>query len=301
MQILAWMAKKALKVLRKTYYSLFLQKDNLCREQIVNNQNHTIMKKLYLIALMAVVALAVSAQQRVVLNTVSGSNLQRYNGVECQISANRYLFQGWNTIALPFELSASEVNEIFGADCRLERLVAADGDANNVVLYFQDCKAEGLQANVPYILYYTGENANKNIRKLATIHDEAASISFNVRNSGETISMVGTKKHIDGVGFYGVLAADNAEARFVKVDESKNGFYATRCYIELSSGNDVQLITRHLAAGEISGIADIVSSNQIVDVYNISGMKVASGISASQVNKLQPGVYVINGQKVLVR
>lgn len=259
------------------------------------------MKKIYLIALMAVLSLAVSAQQRVVLNTVNGTNLQRYDGTECLISANRYVFQGWNTIALPFELSTNELNELFGADCRLEKLVAAEGNANSVVLYFQDCKAEGLQANVPYILYYTGENTSKKIQKLATIIDENASISINLRNSGETVTMVGTKKHIDGVGFYGVLAADNTEATFVKVDETKSGFYATRCYMTLSSGNDAQLVTRHLAAGEISGIAEIAASSEKVDVYNLSGAKVASGIRASQVGRLQPGVYVVNGQKVIVK
>ena len=259
------------------------------------------MKKFYLIALMAVLSLAATAQQRVVINTYSGTNLQRYDGVECQVSANRFLFQGWNTLSLPFSLTASEVNEFFGADCRLERLVAAEGDASNVVLYFQDCKAEGVQANVPYILYYTGENANKRIQKLATITDENSTVTFDVPNSGQTVQMVGVKSHISGVGYYGVLAADNGEARFVKVDESKNGFYATRCYIALSSGNDAQLVTRHLAAGEVLGIAAVAAAGQQVDVYNLSGVKVASGISASQVSKLQPGVYVVNGQKVLVR
>ena len=259
------------------------------------------MKKIYLIALMAVMTLAASAQQRVVLNTGSGTNLEKYDGMECQVTANRYLFHGWNTIALPFDLTTEELNDCFGADCRLEKLVAAETEASSVVVYFQDCKAEGLKADVPYILYYNGENGSRKIAKVATIYNENAVISYDVRNAAETVSMVGVKKHIDGVGYYGVLAADNAEAKFVKVDKSKNGFYATRCYVTLSSGNDTQLVTRHLAAGEIAGISDVVVGNTKVDVYNISGAKVATGIKASQVNKLQPGIYVINGQKVLVR
>lgn len=259
------------------------------------------MKKFYLIALMAVMTLAASAQQRVVINTGSGTNLEKYDGVQCQVTANRYLFHGWNTLALPIDLTAEELNECFGADCRLEKLVFAESEAGSVVLYFQDCKAEGMQANVPYILYYNGENGSRKIAKLATIVNDNAIVSFDVRNSSETVSMVGVKKHIDGVGYYGVLAADNAEAKFVKVDEAKSGFYATRCYVTLSSGNDTQLVTRHLAAGEIAGISDVVAGNERVDVYNISGAKVATGIKASQVSKLQPGIYVVNGQKVLVK
>ena len=64
------------------------------------------MKKFYLIALMAVMTLAASAQQRVVINTGSGTNLEKYDGVQCQVTANRYLFHGWNTLALPIDLIA---------------------------------------------------------------------------------------------------------------------------------------------------------------------------------------------------
>ena len=171
------------------------------------------MKKFYLIALMAVMTLAASAQQRLVLNTGSGTNLEKYDGVQCQVSVNRYLFHGWNTISLPFELTADEINECFGADCRLEKLVAAENDANNVVIYFQDCKKEGIKANVPYILYYNGENGYGKITKVATIANDNAVLACDVKNSSETVSMVGVKKHIYGVGYYGVLAADNAEFR----------------------------------------------------------------------------------------
>ena len=102
------------------------------------------MKKFYLIALMAVMTLAASAQQRVVINTGSGTNLEKYDGVQCQVTANRYLFHGWNTLALPIDLTTEELNECFGADCRLEKLVFAESKAGSVVLYFQDCKAEGM-------------------------------------------------------------------------------------------------------------------------------------------------------------
>ena len=85
------------------------------------------------------------------------------------------------------------------------------------------------------------------------------------------------------------------------VDEAKSGFYATRCYVKLDSGAEKKLNTMHLAANEVTGISQVVASGAKVDVYNISGVKVASGMSAEQVNKLQPGIYVVNGQKVAVK
>lgn len=259
------------------------------------------MKKFYLIAIMAVATLTASAQQSLNISTYSGTNLQKYDGTECKVNVNRYVFTGWNTIAMPFEMTEAELNETFGSDCKLEKLVAAESDMNGMKIFFQDCKAEGLQANTPYILYYTGENGNKKIAKTATVLAGEAAISINARGSNEVVTMAAAQTHLDGVGFYGVLAADNSDAKFVAVDDAKGGFYATRCYVKLSEGNTTPLFTIHLAAGEITGISEIASSNKKIDVYNISGMKVASGIKASELSNMQPGIYVVNGQKVLVK
>lgn len=258
------------------------------------------MKKFYLMAALAVATLAANAQEKLYLSTYNGTNLEKYDGNVCNVTVNRYMFTGWNTIALPFEVSEQELNETFGSDCRLERLVGVENVAGGVQLCFQDCKAQGIQPNVPYILYYNGETANKKLVKEARVTKGTAALNFNTKN-GETVTMATTNEKIAGVGFYGVLARDNQEAKFVKVDASLNGFLPTRCYIQLSNGNDTKLFTRHLAAGEITGIDAIATNQQKVDVYNTAGVKVATGIRAAEVNNLQPGIYVVNGQKIMVK
>ncbi len=259
------------------------------------------MKKIYLIIVMAVAALTANAQQVLNLSTYNGTNLEKYDGQECKINVNRHMFTGWNTVSLPFAMSESEINDVFGYDCRLEKLIGAEEASGKVTLFFQDVKKAGIEANVPYILYFTGENANVRISKNALVENAASAVSYNVRGSDDVVSMVGTQKHFDGIGAYGVLAVDNSDAKFVAVDESLNGFYATRCYVRLVSGNSKSLATQHLAAGETTSINNIVNRNEKVDVYTISGVKVATGINAAQVSKLQPGVYVVNGQKIAVK
>ena len=259
------------------------------------------MKKFYLIAMMALATMSVNAQQKVILSTYAGTSVEKYDGRECNVTVNRYMFTGWNTISLPFAVSESELNEIFGSDCRLEKLVGAEQESNGIRLDFQDCKSDGIEANVPYIIYYTGEAANKKINKLATLTAGQAALTFDVRGSNETVTMACAQTHIDGIGFYGVLAVDNAEARFTPVDASKSGFYATRCYVKVSSGTDAMLRTNHLAAGELSSINAVAASNERVDVYTISGVRVATNVRASELSKMQSGVYVVNGQKVLVK
>ncbi len=257
------------------------------------------MRKLYFIMAFAIAALTANAQQTLNLSTTNGSNLQKYDGQVCKVNANRYVFNGWNTISLPFALSENELNEVFGNDCRLEKLVAVEQSGTAVSLFFQDCKAGGIEANVPYILYYTGENGSKRISKETIVSMGEAVVAFHA--GSEYVQMAAAQKACKGTGLYGILAADNSEAKFVAVDEAKGGFHATRCFVKLDSGNNTTLTTYHLAAGATTSISAIAAANGKVDVYNVSGVKVASGINAEQVQRLQPGVYVVNGQKVLVK
>jgi hypothetical protein len=258
------------------------------------------MKKFYFIAAMAVASLTANAQEKLNLSTYNGTNIEKYDGKICNVTVNRFVFNGWNTIALPFSITEDELNEIFGSDCRLEKLIGVENNGNGIVLNFQDCKAKGLMANTPYILYYNGETANKKICKEAGISNDQPVLNYTTKY-GETVTMAGVQTKIDGVGLYGVLARDNSEAKFVRVSEDINGFYATRCYIQLSTGNDTQLFTNHLGANEVTSISAVAKDNDIVDVYTIQGVKVASRIPASQVNGLTPNVYVVKGQKVVVK
>lgn len=259
------------------------------------------MKKLYLIAAMAVATLAANAQEKLTLSTYNGTNVSAFDGKVCSVTTNRYVFTGWNTLSLPFAMTEEELNEAFGSDCRLERLVGAERVGNTICIDFQDCKAQGLQANTPYILYYTGAPGTKRIAKEALVSDAQSALRFDVKGGSETVTMVGTRSHIDGVGLYGVLARDNAEAQFVKVAQGLSGFYATRCYIQISGADDVQLLTRHNVAGAATSIQSVADADEVVDVYNTAGMRVASQIRASEVGNLQSGIYVVKGQKILVR
>jgi hypothetical protein len=255
------------------------------------------MKKFFLIAAMAALSLGAQAQEKLYLSTYNGTNLSKYDGKLCNVTVNRYVFTGWNTIALPFAMSEQELNDIFGADCQLERLASVeDNTQGGVTLNFVNCKADGLQANTPYMLHYTGEAATKRIVKQAEVSDAQAALTFSTA-SGEQVTMEGVRQHTDGEGLYGVLARDNSEVRFVSVDgEGTNGFYATRCYVSVSTGNNTMLTTNHLGEGEATAINAIARSGERVDVFTVSGVKVADRIDG-----LQPGVYVVKGKKVMVK
>lgn len=259
------------------------------------------MKKLFIIAALSALTMSAQAQEKLNLSTYNGTNIARYDGKVCNVTVNRYMFTGWNTISLPFSMTEQELNETFGNDCKLEMLISAEDNAQGITLNFIDCKAGGLQANTPYMLYFTGESGNKKFVKEAEIMDAQSNIILTTLN-GETVTMTGAAKHTEADGLYGVMARDNAEVKFVSVGgENTNGFYATRCYIRLSSGTDKKLTARHLGYGEATSIAAIANKDEIVDVYNLAGTKVASQIRASEVSNLHSGLYIVKGQKILVK
>jgi hypothetical protein len=254
------------------------------------------MKKLYLLAAMALFALVGNAQKKVAINTFSGTDITKYAGAECDVTMNRLVFNGWNTIALPFAVSEAELNEALGSDCRLERLVGVDSNGKELVLNFQDCKSTGIEPNIPYILYYSGETGMKKLAKVAYLEDGVASLTFKANNNSAVVTMSGTKKRIEADGLYGVLAKDNSEAKFVSVDDVTGGFAATRCFVTVSTGNQAILKTNHLAEGEVTAIESVVKKGENADIYNLSGIKVANKVSG-----LQPGIYIVNGKKVRVK
>ena len=254
------------------------------------------MKKLLLMAALTLGCISLQAQETLNLSTYQGTNLNKYVGKQLTVSVTRYVFNGWNTISLPFSISETQVNEVFGADCQLEKLVGVENDGISIRLNFQDCKAEGIRANVPYILHYTGESGSKKIvAKNVSVTDATASVTFTAQGTGETVTMACAKHKTAAQGLYGILAKDNANATFVNVDGASNGFLATRCYIQLSNGNSTILTTNHIG-GDVTAISTIVKAGEQVDVYNLSGVKVANNI-----NDLQKGIYVVKGKKVMVK
>ncbi|MBP5375177.1 MAG: hypothetical protein J6Y38_02460 [Bacteroidaceae bacterium] len=255
------------------------------------------MKKLLLMTAFALGCISMSAQKSLTLSTYQGTDLAKYDGQTMNVTVSRYLFTGWNTISLPFAMSEAQVNEAFGSDCKLEKLVGVENDGLEVKLNFQDCKSEGIKANTPYILFYNGENGSKKfVAENALIVNGVSKVMFTAEGTGETVTMAGAQEQLEPEGLYGILAKDNSEAAFVNAESSSNGFYATRCYVKMSNGTSALLKTNHIAANETTNIQSVVKANEKVEVFNLSGVKVADSIEG-----LEPGIYVVKGKTVVVK
>ena len=245
------------------------------------------MKKIFLILAVCCFAVSTNAQKRISISTWNKTDLVKYDNQQKDVSMLRYMFNGWNTLCVPFDMTEQQIDEMFGSDCRVETLVGAEGTKNAVDVYFDDVKSKGIEANKPYLIYYTGESKYINIRLTdATIKAEGSrDLTFNTAD-GTIVALKGTYDHFDGVGTYGILAADNGSVKFVPVSANHNGLYPTRCSLTVMGGSDAKVTAHH---GEPTGIN--VLKNDIMKLnakYNLNGMRVNDGTK---------GVIIENGKK----
>lgn len=226
-----------------------------------------------------------NAQKKVYLSSYAGTNVQKYVGQAVDVFISRQMFNGWNTICMPFDMTTDEINSAFGEDCKLETLSDVNVNGSVVVMNFNDVKNEGIIAGRPYLLYYTGETKTISMN----LHGKELVSSLSPI-SIKGVMFSGTQTHIEAQGHYGIRAIDNKDAQFVSVDNTLSGFYATRCFIDYTGSNSSTLITVHNQTATAIKSISIESLNG--DIYNLNGQKI---------NNMQKGVNIVNGKKVLVK
>lgn len=245
------------------------------------------MKKILLIAVMFAAMTTANAENRLSISTWNSNKLEKFDRQQKDISMFRYVFTGWNTMCVPFDMTEEQINETFGNDCKVEALVGAEGNDQNVTVYFNDVKSKGIEANKPYLIYYTGESKNLRIMlNNVEIKAEGAKAVCFTTASGTTVSMSGTMDRIDGLTRYGIPAKDNGTVNFVPVSSEHNGIYPTRCSLSVMGGNNAKVNVMH---GEPTSINDLQGKVQKTGVvYNLKGQKV---------NANAKGIVISDGKK----
>lgn len=253
-------------------------------------------------ALIAGGNISVNAQTKTLyLSTYNGTALAAHDGQVRNVSVSRYMYNGWNTVCFPFSMTAEQVNAAFGNDCRLETLIGVENNGNDIVLNFADCKKNGIEPNKPYILFYTGKTGIvKFIANEAEIVATPSKLSF-TDTKGTTVTFEGAMMKTPAKGLYGIPAISNEKPVFININHPESVVQATKCFITLSTENSTRLYSNHVGDGETSSIGSVVKAGETIDVYNISGQIVASGISSKNISELPKGVYVVKGKKIMVK
>lgn len=196
----------------------------------------------------------------------------------------------WNTLCLPFDVDANKVATAFaGAEIR-------EIDPNKcTVNTIQFVPATEIKAGVPYIIKW-----NENVAEAKPFEETFEGVMLVAEPKPVTIN----KNDIKFTGFYNKTTADNlgesvaaigAENKLFKVTSGEmKGFRAAFVLKSNTPASVIKLVIDGIATGIEDLVIDGVKANG--RVYNLNGQFVGNSL-----NGLQPGLYIQNGKKIVVK
>jgi hypothetical protein len=199
------------------------------------------------------------------------------------VTINRTIKDGFNTIVLPFDATANQVAEAFGDGTEVFNFSENSEDPTAAVVNFT--KGDGsILANTPVLIGGASESYSQEFKGVKIVAAASAVVE------GANYDFVGTYAPIP------VIATGNYFIGDGYVWSSKGGtsLNAFRAFIQPKSA-EARIAKFYIDGVEttgIEGVAAAVSANNNNKIYNLAGQ---------QVKKAQKGLYIQNGKKVVVK
>lgn len=215
---------------------------------------------------------------------------------DISISLNRKLVKGaWNTICLPFDVSAAQAKSAFGADVRI---AALNAESKGNTLMFDNKTAEGIKAAVPYLImpsevkadnqyeFYNVSIKPENVTPAAAVSTSDGFVFKGIYNKVDITQDINNSK-----SYAAFLGANNTLFK-AKSGTTTKGF---RAYFAIPNSTATSAL-RVVVDGKATSIKNIncgvVESDDAV--YNLQGQRVDA-------RSLMPGLYIKAGKKFVVR
>lgn len=204
------------------------------------------------------------------------------------IRFTRPLKNGWNSICLPFNMSAFDFEN--STDTKLQALASYDGE----VLNFEE--VENLEANVPYLVYITGANSEDRMFHGFNIGTEVFAAEPQAQCRGGFCFQGNYTPSFPMRNRYGVADYED-KGQFIQKGGEKSTLPATGAYFT-ASGKPASVKLN--LGGEVTGIDSngvIISDSASAPVFDLKGVRVSNG----SLEGLPKGLYIQGGKKVYVK
>ncbi len=222
------------------------------------------------------------------LDENSVNTIEAYENANVTLKRTFYKDGEWNTLCLPFAVADAKT-AFDGAELREVDIQNSNG---NTIVFKE---ATAIEAGKPYLIKWANSSsAAVNVeKKFEGVTLVAAATPVEVNKGG--ISFNGFYKMTEASELGASVAAIGAGNKLFKVTEGKmKGF---RAAFVLSSGAEATGY-RVVIDGTATGIEDLVIDGVKANgrVYNLNGQYVGNSL-----NGLQPGLYIQNGKKIVVK
>ena len=217
--------------------------------------------------------------------------------------------KGWNSIILPVDMTAAQVNDAFGKGTQLAEFNALE---ENWIKFSTVAVAGGdvvLKKNTPYIIYPTKEPyANYEYKingETKTFYDNvyvATGINYEDQTSALTHTVNG-----GGMTYTGSYSNSNTVEKDSYMFSKGNLVHtnkdhtvkAYRCWLKenMPTGRMLMFSLNGNGIGGTTGIHVIEENKQNTNtgIYNLGGVR----MNTNDVNKLSKGVYIVNNKVVV--
>lgn len=206
-------------------------------------------------------------------------------GENGRVSLTRTFNAGaWNSLVLPFDMTAEQVAETFGPTARLASLtgVKANGD-ESYTLEFESATA--IAANTPVFIYGAGDVTNKSIEKVNVVAG-TPTVALN-----GNVSFVGTYVQTLATAGDWFVSADNKFYKAAGTEAVK----ATRAVFRLPASAGAKSLSFTVDGGVVTAISGLstepdAAPASAASLYNLAGQRVTTAYK---------GVVVQNGRKFI--
>ena len=193
------------------------------------------------------------------------------------VTISRNIKKGFNTVCLPFDLTALEVAAAFGTGTEVYAFSEESADANDATINFNKVTAGTISANTPVLVKATAASKKQ------------------VFNGVQIVAPTGEAKvagtNFDFVGTYAPMTI--AEGDYFIGDGAlyksagSTSMNAFRAYIHAKTDASVRLFIDDVETG-IEAINGVEAENGAI--YNIAGQRLG---------KMQKGINIVNGKKII--
>lgn len=229
------------------------------------------------------------APQEITLDENGDNNVEAAENVNVTLKRTFYKDGEWNTLCLPF--AVADAKTAFD-NAELREVDTEKSNGNTIVFK----EATAIEAGKPYLIKWANSSSDAvNVeKKFEGVTLVAAATPVVVKEGG--ISFNGFYKMTAASELGGAsVAAIGAGNKLFKVNEGKmKGFRAAFVLSSNAQASKYKVVIDGTATGIEDLVIDGVKANG--RVYNLNGQYVGNSL-----NGLQPGLYIQNGKKIVVK
>jgi len=197
------------------------------------------------------------------------------------VTITRNIKVGYNTVVLPFDLTANQVAAAFGSGTVVYTFEEDSDDPSNCTINFE--KGDGsITANTPVVIEATLASNEQTFEGVKIVAANSAIVS------GKNFDFVGTYEPTTvAKGDYFI------SGKKIYKSAGNTSINAFRAFIQ-GKTSEARIANFVIGGGETTGIADIENMRNVENgkIYNLSGQHVAAPTK---------GIFIKNGKKVVIK